>query len=111
MAKGKAPVVSEPKKTECPITRAQFEKAAKPLLITIAGANMPSAEDANGAAITVPRKVAVGVYRNKETGEIGFASGGLGWNLSEKIDMEIDGVPVKCQVGLNISIVNSKEAK
>lgn len=100
-----------PKKTECAVTRAQFEQAAKPLLITINGANMPSGEDDQGKTVTMPKKFAVGVYRNKETGDIGFASGSLGWNISDKMDMEIDGVPVKVQVGINITIVNSKEAQ
>lgn len=114
MAKGKTVVgteKAEPKRTECPITRAQFEEAAKPLLLKVTGANMPVGEDDKGNEVTMPRSLAVGVQRNKETGEVGFATGSLGWGFSDKMDMQIDGVPVKCQVSINITVVNSKDAR
>jgi len=72
------------KKTSCPISRAQFRTKARPVSITIG--------DRTFVALT------------KE-----FSTGSLGWNLNEKITLEIDGVVVPIQVGLNLTVVGSKE--
>jgi hypothetical protein len=72
------------KKTTCPITREQFRAAAKPLAVTIAG---------------VPLSAEV-----KE-----FSTGSLGWYLNGKTMVEINGSPVSVQIGLNLTIVGSKE--
>ena len=72
------------KKTTCPITREQFLSAAKPLAVTVAG---------------VPVSAEV-----KE-----FSTGSLGWYLNGKTMVEIDGRPVSVQIGLNLTIVGSKE--
>lgn len=71
-------------KTTCPITRQQFRDAAKPVSITING---------------VPQLADV-----KE-----FSTGSLGWYLNGKIPLEVDGKVVQVQVGLNLTIVGSKE--
>jgi hypothetical protein len=71
------------KKTTCPITRAQF-RSAKPVTITIGGQQMEA-----------------------EVKE--FSTGSLGWYLNTKITLEVDGVRVPVQVGLNLTIVGSKE--
>jgi hypothetical protein len=70
-------------KTNCPITRAQF-KQAKPVKVVIND---------------VPHVAGV-----KE-----FATGSLGWYLNGKTTVEVDGVPVAVQIGLNLTIVGSKE--
>jgi hypothetical protein len=72
------------KKTTCPITRDQFRSQAKPMTITIG--NVPLAAEV------------------KE-----FSTGSLGWYLNGKTSVEIDGVPVSVQIGLNLTIVGSKE--
>ncbi len=72
------------KKTSCPITREQFRSKAKQVPITIAGQNL--AADV------------------KE-----FSTGSLGWYLNGKTVIEIDGVPVSVQIGMNLTIVGSKE--
>ena len=72
------------KKTTCPISRAQFRTHAKPVKITIG-------EQAIDAEV-------------KE-----FSTGSLGWYLNTKVTVEIDGVRVPVQVGLNLTIVGSKE--
>jgi hypothetical protein len=72
------------KKTHCPITRDDFRAAAKPLSVTIAG---------------VPLAAEV-----KE-----FSTGSLGWYLNGKTMVEINGSPVAVQIGLNMTIVGSKE--
>jgi hypothetical protein len=72
------------KKTSCPITRSEFRSKAKPVTVNIAG---------------VPQVAEV-----KE-----FSTGSLGWYLNGKTTVEIDGVPVAVQIGLNLTIVGSKE--
>lgn len=71
-------------KTYCPITRAQFRQGAKPVTITI-----------NGLPMVAPVKE--------------FSTGSLGWYLNAKTTIEIDGVHVPVQIGLNLTIVGSKE--
>jgi hypothetical protein len=72
------------KKTVCPVSRKDFRDHAKPVAITIAGANM-----------TVPVKE--------------FSTGSLGWYLNGKTTIEVNGVAVAVQIGLNLTIVGSKE--
>ena len=72
------------KKTSCPITRAEFREKAKAVTVTINN---------------VPLQAEV-----KE-----FSTGSLGWYLNGKTTIEIDGVPVSVQIGLNLTIVGSKE--
>ena len=38
-----------------------------------------------------------------------FTTGSLGWNISSKMTIMIDDKPVTVQVGLNLTIVGSKE--
>ncbi len=72
------------KKTTCPISRAQFRQGAKPVEITIAGQRMD-----------VPVKF--------------FSTGSLGWYLNGKTTIEVGGQTVPVQIGLNLTIVGSKE--
>jgi hypothetical protein len=72
------------KKTVCPISRADFSAKAKPVTIKI-----------NDEEIAVPVKV--------------FSTGSLGWYLNRKIEIDVGGVKVPVQVGLNLTIVGSKE--
>jgi hypothetical protein len=72
------------KKTSCPISRGQFRTHAKPISVTIGD-----------------RTFTAGV---KE-----FSTGSLGWNINDKTTVEIDGKPVAVQIGLNLTIVGSKE--
>lgn len=71
-------------KTNCPITRKQFEDGAKAVNVTINGATM----------LAEPKE---------------FSTGSLGWFLNGKTVIEVDGVPVTVQVGMNLTIVGSKE--
>jgi hypothetical protein len=71
------------KKTVCPITRDQFD-AAKPVTVVI-----------NGIEQSAPPKR--------------FSTGSLGWYLNGKTEIEIDGVKVPVQIGMNLTIVGSKE--
>ena len=72
------------KKTTCPITRADFRAKAQPVTITI-----------GGETIQVPVKF--------------FSTGSLGWYLNKKTEIDVGGVKVPVQIGLNLTIVGSKE--
>lgn len=71
-------------KSSSPITRAQFRSGAKPVTVAING---------------TPHLAEV-----KE-----FSTGSLGWYLNGKTVIEVDGVQVSVQIGLNLTIVGSKE--
>jgi hypothetical protein len=79
----------ESSKKGCPITRAEFRKSAKPLTLTI------SAPD--GGQVMVPVNV-------KE-----FSTGSIGWYHNGKIAVPVNGTLVDVQLGLNFTIVHSKE--
>ena len=71
-------------KTTLAITRDQFRTHAQPVVVTI-----------NGKEFKVPRKE--------------FSTGSLGWYLNDKMDVTVDGVDVKVQIGLNLTLVGSKD--
>jgi hypothetical protein len=72
------------KKTSCPITRAEFRAHAHPLDVKI-----------HGMDLKAPVKE--------------FSTGSLGWYLNGKTTIDIDGKSVAVQIGLNLTIVGSKE--
>jgi hypothetical protein len=71
-------------KTSCPISRSDFRTKAKPVLVTINN---------------VPLQAMV-----KE-----FSTGSLGWYLNGKTTIDIGGTPIAVQIGLNLTVVGSKE--
>lgn len=71
-------------KASLPITREQFRTSAKPITVVINGKEMTAAA--------------------KE-----FSTGSLGWNINEKLQVEVAGQSVTVQVGLNLTIVGSKD--
>jgi hypothetical protein len=70
-------------KTSCPISRSDFRKA-KPISIKIG--DIPFLADV------------------KE-----FSTGSLGWYLNGKTTIDVGGTMVSVQIGLNMTIVGSKE--
>ena len=72
-------------KTTCPVSRKEFAEGAKPLVVTINGQNF-------GA---MPR-----------AGEEGKSAG---YYINGKITITVNGKPVVCQIGLNVSAVGSKD--
>ena len=72
------------KKTHCPITREEFRTGAKAIKVMIG---------------EVPLMAEV-----KE-----FSTGSLGWYLNGKTTIEVNGKPVSVQIGMNLTIVGSKE--
>lgn len=71
-------------KTTCPVTRQQFTQTAKPIEVLIDGNKM----------LAVVKE---------------FSTGSLGWNISNKMTIMVGETPVTVQVGLNLTIVGSKE--
>lgn len=71
-------------KTTCAVTRAEFHEHAKPLEINLAGSTM--------------------LVDVKE-----FSTGSLGWYLNGKTIVKIGDKAVTVQIGLNMTIVGSKE--
>jgi hypothetical protein len=72
------------KKTTCPISRKDFLAHAKPLTIMIGEVKLAAA----------PRE---------------FSTKSLGWYLNGKTSVDVNGIPVAVQIGLNITVVGSKE--
>ncbi len=68
----------------CPVTRSQFRTHAKALQVAI-----------NGVPLLADVKE--------------FSTGSLGWFHNGKVTVQLDGQVVTVQVGLNLTIVGSKE--
>ena len=71
-------------KTTCPVTRQQFKQTAKAIEVVIDGQKM----------IAEPRE---------------FSTGSLGWNINGKITLQVGETRVTVQVGMNLTLVGSKE--
>ena len=71
-------------KTTCPITRDEFTQHAQPIKVSIGDKTYTA--------------------RPKS-----FSTGSLGWNINDKITVEVNGKEVTVQVGMNLTIVGSKE--
>lgn len=78
------------KKAECGIGRAEFLEAAKSIMLTLTDSGGKFSRD----TIAEPKE---------------FATGSFGWNANEKLVLQIGDKLVKVQVGLNITVVGSKE--
>lgn len=73
-------------KTACPLTKTQFIEKAEPLKIVV-----------NGQELVADKKE--------------FSTGSFGWYQNGKVVVTVDGKPVTVQVGLNLTVVGSKEAE
>jgi hypothetical protein len=73
-------------KTACPVTRTQFTEKAEALKVVI-----------NGTELLADVKE--------------FSTGSFGWYLNGKIVVTVDGKPLSVQVGMNLTVVGSKEAE
>ncbi len=77
-------MVSHMAKSTCPVTRGEFLRDATPVEITI-----------NGIPMTADVKE--------------FSTGSLGWFLNGKANVKVGDKSVSVQIGLNLTIVGSKE--
>jgi len=69
---------------KCPVTRASFREHAQPIKVEINGNSM--------------------MAEVKE-----FSTGSLGWYLNGKSVIDVGGKQVSVQIGMNITIIGSKE--
>jgi hypothetical protein len=74
-----------PPKTACPVTAAQFMEKAEPLKISINGQEMLAEVKS-------------------------FSTGSFGWYLNGKTVISVDGKALSIQIGMNMTVVGSKEA-
>lgn len=72
-------------KSPCPVTRTQFVEKAEPLKVVV-----------NDKELTALVKE--------------FSTGSFGWNVNEKMTIVVDGKPLAVQIGMNLTVVGSKEA-
>jgi hypothetical protein len=72
-------------KSSCPLSQSQFLSKAEPLKIGINGQDMLAEVKA-------------------------FSTGSFGWYLNGKTTIMVDGKAVSVQIGMNLTIVGSKEA-
>lgn len=82
------PPVGDKKRKVCPVTREQFNDAAKPVKLTL---------EYDGKTY-----VFAGSPRE-------FNTGSLGWNINDKTVLDIDGKPCQAQLGVNLTLTGSKE--
>ena len=73
-------------KTTCPVTRTEFKEKAQAIKVDVGGVAM----------MAEPKE---------------FSTGSFGWYLSGKATLLVDGKPVQVQVGANLAVIGSKEAK
>jgi hypothetical protein len=73
------------RKTECPVTRDEFQAQAKGLEVSI-----------NGQSVLAQVKE--------------FSTGSFGWHFGDKVTVKVGDKLVKVQVGLTMTVIGSKEA-
>ena len=72
-------------KSACPLSQSQFLAQAQPLTIAIQGQDMLAEVKA-------------------------FSTGSFGWYLNGKTVVMVDGKPLSVQIGMNLTVVGSKDA-
>jgi hypothetical protein len=73
-------------KSTCPISQTTFVEKAEPLKVVINGQEM--------------------LAEVKQ-----FSTGSFGWNINAKTVITIDGKPISVQIGMNMTVVGSKDAE
>ena len=73
-------------KSACPVSRTQFLEKAEAIKVVI-----------NGQELIADKRE--------------FSTGSFGWYYNGKISVTLDGKPLSIQVGLNLTVVGSKEAE
>ena len=73
-------------KSPCPLTKTQFIEKAEPVKLVINGQEL--------------------VAEKRE-----FSTGSFGWYYNGKVNITVDGKPLSVQLGLNLTVVGSKEAE
>jgi len=79
-------VAAMPPKTSCPVSLTQFLEKAEPMKVVINGQEM--------------------LAEVKQ-----FSTGSFGWYMNGKTVVSIDGKAVSVQIGMNLTVVGSKDAE
>jgi hypothetical protein len=74
-----------PPKTSCPVSLSHFLEKAEPVKIAINGQEM--------------------LAEVKQ-----FSTGSFGWYMNGKTMVTVDGKPISVQIGMNLTVVGSKDA-
>ena len=72
-------------KSPCPLSQSQFTEKAEPLKVVINGQEMLAEVKA-------------------------FSTGSFGWYINGKTSVTVDGKLLSVQIGMNLTVVGSKEA-
>jgi hypothetical protein len=72
-------------KSPCPLSKTQFLEKAEPVKVTIGTSEL--------------------IADKRE-----FSTGSFGWYYNGKTTITVDGKPVSVQIGMNLTVVGSKEA-
>jgi hypothetical protein len=81
-------------KTSCPISKSKFLEVAGPLRVSLS-------RSSGEATVVLSELVA-----NKHA----FTTGSFGWYCNGKLTVEVDGKLLQVQVGMNLTVVGSKDA-
>ena len=73
-------------KSPCPLSKTQFIDKAEPVKVVI-----------NGQELIADKRE--------------FSTGSFGWYYNGKVNISVDGKPLSVQIGLNLTVVGSKEAE
>ncbi|HYO58460.1 hypothetical protein [Archangium sp.] len=73
-------------KSPCPVSLSQFQEKAEPLKVVINGQEMLAEVKA-------------------------FSTGSFGWYINGKTTVTVDGKLLSVQIGMNLTVVGSKEAE
>lgn len=73
-------------KSPCPVSLSQFQEKAEPLKVVINGQEMLAEVKS-------------------------FSTGSFGWYINGKTTVTVDGKPLSVQIGMNLTVVGSKEAE
>jgi hypothetical protein len=73
-------------KSPCPLSKTQFIEKAEPIKVVI-----------NGQEVIADKRE--------------FSTGSFGWYHNGKVTITVDGKPLSIQIGLNLTVVGSKEAE
>lgn len=73
-------------KSPCPVSLSQFIEKAEPLKVVINGQEMLAEVKS-------------------------FSTGSFGWYINGKTIVTVDGKPLSVQIGMNLTVVGSKEAE
>ena len=73
-------------KSPCPVSKTQFPEKAEPVKLTIGTSEL--------------------IADKRE-----FSTGSFGWYFNGKTTVMVDGKPLSVQIGMNLTVVGSKEAE